>query len=83
VHFNLEWMIYRLRRSLLCGLRRDRVFTDVVLKPMERVSCLLDHAGAESRTPDGVQFLADHDLIGGNIFTQLRGLPANDRAQDT
>jgi hypothetical protein len=25
VHFDLEWMIYRLRRLLLCGLRRDKI----------------------------------------------------------
>jgi hypothetical protein len=54
VHFNLEWMINRLRRLPLRGLGRDRVFTDVVLEPVQRVSGLLDHAGAESRTPHGV-----------------------------
>jgi hypothetical protein len=71
-------MIERSRRLLLRGLRRGRdcVFSDVVLEPMQRVIRLLDHAGAESRTPDGVKFLADHDLICGKVFTQLRGLPA-------
>jgi hypothetical protein len=57
VHFNQEWMIYRLRRLLLRGLLRGRVFTNVVLEPMQRVSRLLDHTGAEGRTPYGVQFL--------------------------
>ena len=78
VHFNLEWMIYRLRRLLLRGLLRGRVFTDVVLEPMQRVSRLLDHTGAEGRTPYGVQFLAYYDLICGEIFTQFRGLPTDD-----
>ena len=82
VHFNLEWMIHCLRRWLLYRLRRDRVFSDLVLEPMQCVSRLLDHAAADSRIPDGVKFLADHDLICGQVFAQLRGLPANDSAQD-
>ncbi len=85
VHFDLdEWTIQRLRRLHLRGLRRsrDRVFSDIVLEPMQRVSRLLDHAGAESRTPDRIKFLAYHDLICGKIFTELRGLSADDSAQD-
>ena len=80
MHFNQEWMIYRLRRLLLRGLLRGRVFTNVVLEPMQRVSRLLDHTGAEGRTPYGVQFLAYYDLICGEIFTQFRGLPTDDGA---
>jgi hypothetical protein len=84
VHFNLEWMIYRLRRLLLCGLPRSRdgVFSDVVLEAVQGVGRLLNHAGAKSRTPDGVKFLANLDLICGKAFTQLRGLSADDSAQD-
>ena len=85
MYFDLdEWMIRRLRRLPLRGLRRGRdcVFSDVVLKAVQRVGRLLNHAGAESRTPDGVKFLANLDLIGGKIFTQLCSLSAVDSAQD-
>jgi hypothetical protein len=75
MHFDLdEWMIQPLRRLPYRRLRRgwDRVFPDIVLETVQRVGRLLDHAGAESQTPDGIKFLAYLDLICGKIFTQLR-----------
>jgi hypothetical protein len=62
--------------DLIIGVRRP------MLKAVQGVGRLLNHAGAESRTPDCVKFLANLDLIGGKIFTQLRGLSADDSAQD-